>query len=114
MAIKDLIETIESVIDETVAKEKNIVETEVLSEGPVYRDVVRSVLGLVTENSPPGCTGSEFGQGLSFALLETLEESGLDRDEMHISAVEYLTDVICALEEVYYNETVTEDSADEQ
>ena len=99
MSIKSLIAKIESVMEEAGVGDA-LVERENMSEGLVYRDVVRAVLGVVTENSPPGCTGIEFGRGLHFALSSTIEEADLDPATMTETAISYLSEIIAVLENV--------------
>lgn len=113
MSIKSLIEKIESVMEEASVNESSLSENEILTEELVYRDVIRAVLGVVTENSPPGCTGLEFGRGLHFALSSTIEEADLDAATMNETAISYLNEIIAVLENVEDEPTEAEVDTEE-
>ena len=110
MSIKSLIESIETIVQDVDKKSEQIKEeSEVLSQDPVYRDLARSLIGVVSENSPPGCLGEEFGQALSFALSTVCEDDNLDRDLLYHHLADYLSEASDKVRDLYFNSLTDEE-----
>ena len=97
MDIESIIESLQSVIY-GIDKDTEIKDIEnPISEELIFNNLSSSVLGLVTESSPDGCTGQEFGAGLHRAISIVAEQSEVPAEIIQERLLNYIDDIMYSL-----------------